>query len=755
VHVARHGDLEAARKLAGPNDKQVLKDIEALAYERQYPIEWTRLAALHLYEAQLRLATGDLDGATILISLHEELHQLLDPKAAKGPLGAVLLAPGRDALSKAATIWKKENRTELVAKADVAVADWGRAAGPSFAFPFGSPCAEIFGQPQTGQDVRAIAAAHILRAFDLFAMPFPAERADGVIAFFDESGKASDLLITYQSGLAEQYPEPGQLAQLLEDSGLEVQDRPKNANLRRRTYRFGDAAGDVSVVVRGGGAGALVHFSDSKEKRSAGILPRDFNGIHFERSFEQNRFLVAREQRGNKRLSLPAAKLESVRNPLAAALKPVTATVEREPGHNLVASLSFQYAADASGSPPLHTLLLPIWSTHGLGEFQDVATETGGHLAFAWQDSQTRYLVAVPYDSSQPVVFTASDVQGPESVAGRETRALAFDNQERKARMEAGKPVVRLRRAIEQIELGAHKTQIQRLLPVGRAVLKRDFAGGVTATFAGDPAQSDTYVVRQLFIRFDDAGRAVELRARYADGPAARGSAGAGELIERFKKAAGVPAEEISPWGGVWAELPPQKPAPALFQWQDDLTLLTVQRDSGGVEVTVQDRTPADNKTTLAPFEYLARGPSDCLLGVSRQELLQRWGVTKPVVTEDGALVLHPAATSRFDALLVWFDKDQASRIVARHRQSQGGPTTAAQFAQALSAAGSQELHALGWPRRQDLTPTNLLEGLGWHDDRTRVRIFWQESDSSPPRIFTEWKELQTLQPEQQQAGSR
>ena len=31
---------------------------------------------------------------------------------------------------------------------------------------------------------------------------------------------------------------------------------------------------------------------------------------------------------------------------------------------------------------------------------------------------------------------------------------------------------------------------------------------------------------------------------------------------------------------------------------------------------------------------------------------------------------------------------------------------------------------------------------MGWHDDRTRVRIFWQESDSGAIHLYSEWQDL-------------
>src|SRR5437879_1961225 len=46
LHLARFGDIEAARRIAEPDDKRLLQTIADLACERNYPAEWTRLAAL-------------------------------------------------------------------------------------------------------------------------------------------------------------------------------------------------------------------------------------------------------------------------------------------------------------------------------------------------------------------------------------------------------------------------------------------------------------------------------------------------------------------------------------------------------------------------------------------------------------------------------------------------------------------------------------------------------------------------------------
>jgi hypothetical protein len=98
LHLARHGDVEAALKVADPGDVESRRKIETCRTERNYPVEWTQLVALTLSSAQLKVAAGEVSGATELVLLHKQLQALLDPKAAKGPLGALLLPIGRRAL---------------------------------------------------------------------------------------------------------------------------------------------------------------------------------------------------------------------------------------------------------------------------------------------------------------------------------------------------------------------------------------------------------------------------------------------------------------------------------------------------------------------------------------------------------------------------------------------------------------------------------------------------------------------------------
>jgi hypothetical protein len=177
-----------------------------------------------------------------------------------------------------------------------------------------------------------------------------------------------------------------------------------------------------------------------------------------------------------------------------------------------------------------------------------------------------------------------------------------------------------------------------------------------------------------------------------------------------------------------------------LRRWQDDTTLLTCQQDGFGVELCLCDCPLAyETGVLLPPLAYLPRGPQSCALGTAKTDLLRAWKVDNPVLA-NGALVLAPKAPSPFDALLVWFDKDHAVRIVARHK---GKDTlSAAEAGKAVSEAWGKEVRQFGWPWRQDVAEGGAPQGWTSHDDRTRVRIFWEQGNDGVRRVFTEWRHL-------------
>jgi hypothetical protein len=742
LHLARYGDHDAASKLVEPGDTETRQQIEAARCEHEYPVEWTRLVGLLLHAAQMRLATGDLEGGTELIVLHRQVRSVLDAKAANGPLGAVLLSRGRQTLAQAAAAWRAEKKLQLAAQADAVLAEWGDMPVPTFPLQPGTPRAQLSRLVRGVNEGRVVRASSNTRVFDLLDLPLPDEGVEAVVGFFDDADRLADLWITYRSGFSELFPTPAELARLLEEQSFKGEEQPTATGMFSRVYHLGNVHGEISVVVHGAGVGALVRLNGGKDGKITANLSRDFNGANLDRSFEQNRFRLTPHQRGDKPLNVHGKAITELRNPLA-VLQLAGAELRREPGHDLAAALVLRYVVNNTGPPPLHKLVWPFWTTLGPGQVQGVSDKNGGHLALTWDDARTRYTLRLPYETSQPEELEISDRQGHKHLAERETAARTLDRQEREQRLKARKPLVRIARNLEQIELGMTREQVMQVLPRGRAVQKRDIPGGLTVLFTGEPVPTDSYLVRQMFIRFDDAGRVVELRARYVDGPAGEKTVWMADLLKKLIKRAGAPTESPSPWAKIWTDLPRQKPTALLYRWQDDVRVLTYQLDAGGFELGLRDCS-ADPETgqPLSPLEYLPRGPANVPLGISRQKLLQKWGIKQPIV-QDGALVLQPPQPSPYDAFLVWFKDDKAVQIVARQVLTTTSHVSAANWPQALTDAWGRELITLGWPCRHDFVANGMLQGLGWHDDHTRVRIFWQEPDTTgPPRVYTEWKEL-------------
>lgn len=739
VHLARYGDLEAARKLADTADAGAAARLDAYKYERNYPVEWTRLMALQMLAAETRLANNDFDAASEIISLHKQIRSALDARAAAGPLGAALLARGRTALALAAAAWQREQKTELVDTIKAGLADWGEVPLPSLPVRAGASAAEVNRIFRSTGEGRALPALSRLRAFDLLGVPLPHEGADAVVACLDADNRLAEILITYRPRLNEQYPDPDQLAHLLEDFPEAGQPVPKAPGIRRRSYQLGETAGDVAILPFSSILGGFARLRDSKAVPAPVALERSLGAVLLDRTFEQNRLHFSPEQRKNVLAISQPKSLERVRNPVG-GLKPAQALLEQEAGHNLTARLVLRYGKE-DPMPPLHEVAGPLWAAAGPARLESVEDmDQSGFLALVWEDAATRYTLRLPYSASRNVEFEAAN-RTEKPAKEREAAALAFDRNERRSRVEQGKPLVRVPRFVEQLELGMTRTQVLEALPAGQAVLKQATpGGGLMITFNAEPPPMATYVPRMLFARFNQAGRAVELRGRYVDGPAAKTAAWMVDLQGELRKRM-APEELPASWTQLWADLPPKKPTPTLYRWTDDLTVRTFQRDADGVEVIVLDRPlQYENGVPLPPLEYLSHGPPGCVLGSRRDDLLKKWKIAKPVLVGE-ALVLTPRDVELYDGYLVWFDKEnRVTRVTARHARRPDPSKLNEEITQAWGEElRLRELETFGWPRRQDFTPQGVRQSIAWHDDRTRFRIFWQPSETGPPRLYTEW----------------
>src|SRR5262249_53574852 len=227
-----------------------------------------------------------------------------------------------------------------------------------------------------------------------------------------------------------------------------------------------------------------------------------------------------------------------------------------------------------------------------------------------------------------------------------------------------------------------------------------------------------------------------EIRVRYQHGPApARPGA---SLLDKLTKENGAPAEDSSDWTKLWSDLPAQKPAATRYSWSDDRTFLTCQRDGGGYEVSVRENplNPQQSRA-LPPLTFCKGGPEGCQLGQDKAAVLRAWKAEGAEPTAEGAIPLVPARSSPYDLVLAWFEGGKVTRVIARHRAvvtPNRSDSTAA-----LQEAWSRDVDQLGWLRRQDVTESGAVQAYGWHDDRTRVRAFVQDSEQGL-RLLTEWR---------------
>jgi hypothetical protein len=339
----------------------------------------------------------------------------------------------------------------------------------------------------------------------------------------------------------------------------------------------------------------------------------------------------------------------------------------------------------------------------------------------------------------------AEDSRGPAALKTRVEVATQLNRRERQNRLAAGKPRTRLARfvqlpshGIDNLRLGMTREEAKTALPGSRSIRIQPLTDGLNILFVNEPPATATYWPRQLFVRFGPNDRVAEIRVRYQEGMHAS-SKTASSLLDTLKKKANAAPETLpATWAGLWTDLPTRK-QPVLYRWLDDATSWTYQNDKGGSEVVLRD-CPAEQPlgVSLPPLAFCSRGVEACVLGDTLSEVRRRWRIAKPLLASNGDEVLALPAKSPYDVLLISYDNDKIVRLIARHRS----PKTVKynEVGAALQQAWSADLDRLGYLRRQDGMLGQIMQAYSWNDDRTRVRIFAQETEEGI-RLFTEWRE--------------
>jgi hypothetical protein len=743
LHLARFGDFEAARKVAPENNRQV-KEGKKAVLKRNYPLEWTRLVALQLHAAQIGVAAGEKDSARQLVGLHEQLRKILEGSARGSLLGATLLGRGRTVLAQAASAWRAVKNPELADQAEAVLARWGEVPASPLPVRIGDDrrqVATLFGG--TGPDL-ALQAPNTLRALDMLCLPIPEEEVEAVIATFNRTNRLAEINVIYRCHLGNYFPQPGQLGHLLEDQYGAGKESESVGALRQKSYRVGKAVCEVLAFLNHSAVSSAVRLGPPGNLAHHAVLPRDFQVIHLDRSFEENRLRFALNQ-GGRKITVEEAGLTAAAANLVPALRPTEATLEGDAQYDLVARFSVAYLADRRGLPGLAEIGFPLWKRLGPGRLKNDDDKDTPHLALVWDDGRTHIALRLPHEKGVACRLDILDRTPPADLARRAARVAENDRAERAKRFQEKKLLTRIPRVRESVALGKSQTEVESALPSGKGILRRQLSDGLSLFFQTEPEESPGCIPRELFVRWGPDRRAAEVRIRYTDAPGTARHAGIKKLLAALQRKCGAPEVLPGPWAKVWTPpFPRRKPAPVLYRWQDDATRLTCQCDSEGAELCLRDcPLQYENGVALARFAYLPAGPEKCLVGMKKADLVKLWNVNDKDF-QQGNLVLFPAQSSPYDQLLVTFNKaGDVAQVTARHRKQPADNAPPEHLADAVRQAWGADVRHLGWPRREDRTRKGQIQSWTSHDDVTRLSIFWQEDKAGAARVFTEWRLLE------------
>ncbi len=692
-HLARHGDLEAARKLVEAGDEATMRIINSYRWDRNYPVEWTRYVAMLIHRSTLQLAYGDEKAAKQIVGIHRQLLEIFDEKARNSALGSALLNRGWGILTLARNYWTKGNAKHLAKQADKVLENWGAISSPDISF--------ISAANKNQESI--FVAKNPQRALDLLCVPFPHKHANEIVLFTDDRGQPANIAIFYEPGVTDEFLQPGYLRPFLQ---------PKGATI----YRFGDWEGNVFEIPHNLSVGGIVRLS---HRTKSPTLPRHFGLLHLDRSFGQNRILAARGEQGPILRVKETGVLRRIEKAIP-GLSVAKAEIHRNKEFDVVDRLVFFPDTEEKSIPSIVKIAHSLWKKFGPSQkITSSGSSLGGEVRLIWQDNRTQFDLIVPHTREQfpKVVVTDRSMKSPRE---RQQMVQARDQMERQVRLDTGQPLTFLKRSLEGISLGNSQEKVVKRFPKSKSTFPNLIGNNLWVVITGTKG-NPSWVPREIVARFDNDSKVVnEIRVKYT----AKRKKGLKDLLNYLKHHSGQPSQELD--GKI-----------RRYVWQDDLTELTALDSRMGVELRIRKRPMAGSNAANSPLVLFPTGPKNCSLGMRKEQLLNAWKVRNPRTT-GGALQLTPAVDSEFSAILVWFQNGRVGRIVGSHRPSENFPndTTAGR---AVLKAWSSRMLSFGWPFYQEFTPKRRLHSCANQDDQTRIRIYWRADGAGKRNIFTEW----------------
>lgn len=731
---AAFGDKEAARKLAGGEQPP---GIQRFQYARNYPVEWTRLVTLHLHAAGQRMALGQPEGFTEIVELRKQIAEALDDQARQAPLGMHLLALERRMVELAEQAWREKGETALAQQAAALLAEWPRQVPP---LPFDELTDHWVRVLRSSAQGRVLRSSSALRSLDFLQVPFPHQSLEAVLLFFDEQNRLSDVILTYNARIQDLCPRATELAGALTAWVTpDPEPSPTRSVQRLRDWTVETRLGPVDARV-----GAWVRFS-----RSTGLvpseIPRSWGPVHLNRRFETNRLAVAPNRLDEPLVVKEDAALERFDNPLPNG-QLLDVTLYQATGFDLLQRVRMRYRPGT----PWQDVALPLFAQLGPGEWlsEQAGSTHGPRLRIRWQDAITQISFCVPYEPREPLELDLADLRGsPDDLQKWNLIVEQQEEAERRQRLARGTPLQRLPRKLEYLPLGAEKDETLRYLPKGQNVLKREFDNGILVVInTPPPREGPPFMARQVVCQFGADNKLIAARIRYDAATKPRNPKDAEwpkSLLEPWRQAGGVVAPTVLPYALRSTGLAPT-PAGVYYRWQDDLSEASYLSDRNGVEITLANR-PVDGNP-VPKLHFLPTGPADALpgltLGMTRAEF-EKSCKARPVETPEGGWAVA-VSQGTYDAVIVWFDEqDRIRQITARFRANDPSKTSPKDMEKALTDRWGLELRQVGWPARRDFSSQGVLQGLVWFDDVVRYRLYWADSDNSPPRLWAEWLALE------------
>jgi hypothetical protein len=780
IHYARFGDLRGAEAVAPASKDKYGK----YAFGLDIPIEWTRCVSLLFEDMISRAAEGkDYDAIRNIIKMHQKLQEIFkDDKAKQSLAGQTLLPLGRSSLLTLVEALREKNSqgrpnmdiTKLVDDAESALNSWGVMAAPPVSLEGSKEQwtkALAVKNPSPG---RVLVCDPPDRAFDLLNLPFPREDALFVLLFFPKDESAlEEITVVYTTEVLSTHGKAKSLAGLLANyvptSRSDGDDDEKET--RQRWNRT--TVCDTRLVEADRPIGGWVRFRQDPAAKTK--VPRALGAVKLDWSFDTNRLNVAPQDK----LVFTGAQELVISNPetlatIAKASLPDGAPLPEgklsEVGlqrldfaKDLIRQVRYRYEGDARFVP----MATPYWSLLGPSEWSPVV-EVGPGLQLFWESPVTRLTVRIPPTRRDAEVLLTDprDVNNdPKRIENRRQTVVNFENEDRRVRIQAGKPALHLVRKIDvpagerpiSFELGMKSDAAKQLVRPFEtvAVIEKKEADGSGIVIVTNATQSPAtpYLARQVMMRFQKGkdGEALSwIRVRYETGTGT-GQPWPAEIFQTWQKCGGVSL--LRPYGlaGLYGE--EGRSISQYTYWRDDLTEVSYLRDpSGGVEVTLATRPeelPNYRPTAYVPT-YLPGGPyPNIVLGMSVTQL-DKMGL-HPSEKNLNEYAFSPPADQPYDYMLITANENRVVSILARYRPEAGKPPPTLQdIQQTMLNRWGRQLRDVGWPSRSTRVadaPT-IYNSFVWVDGASRYRLSWSPDEKGRRTLLAEWKDMSLLRAE-------